>query len=243
MTYSSYFSSMISSVSQKYLSAIFSLLFFSSLILLPTQAKAQSLDPLEIAQKLQYTYEKALNLVADFNQTTSIKSSQRVRKGSGSMVFLKPGRMRWDYITPDHQVLTSDGESISMYFEKSNQMIISDAREYLQSDVTYSFFAGTGDILKDFDITEPDFENTNDNSHLIKLIPKSMHPQVSSIHAWTNDKTFLLEHLQIIDHFETVTDLFFKSIQIDSNSYGGREITKNLFSFTPPANTEIIKQY
>ncbi|MCK5344465.1 MAG: outer membrane lipoprotein carrier protein LolA [Candidatus Heimdallarchaeota archaeon] len=204
---------------------------------------AQSSDLIEIAQKLQYTYEKASNLVADFNQTTSIKSSQRVRKGSGSMVFLKPGRMRWDYITPDHQVLASDGESISMYFEKSNQMIISDARDYLQSDVTYSFFAGTGDILKDFDITEPDFENMTDNSHLLKMIPKSMHPQVSFIHAWIDDETFLLEHLRIVDHFDTVTDLFFKDIQIDSNSYGGREITKNLFSFTPPANTEIIKQY
>jgi outer membrane lipoprotein carrier protein len=159
------------------------------------------------------------------------------------MIFLKPGRMRWDYITPDHQVLASDGESISMYFEKSNQMIISDARDYLQSDVTYSFFAGTGDILKDFDITEPDFENMTDNSHLLKMIPKSMHPQVSFIHAWIDAETFLLEHLRIVDHFDTVTDLFFKDIQIDSNSYGGREITKNLFSFIPPANTEIIKQY
>jgi len=243
MTHSSCFSFMFSFVSQKYLSRTFNLLLLSGLLLLPAQVTAQSIDLVEIAQKLQYTYEKASNLVANFNQTTSIKSSQRVRKGSGSMIFLKPGRMRWDYITPDHQVLTSDGITISMYFEKSNQMIISDAKDYLQSDVTYSFFTGTGDILKDFNVVEPDFENVNDNLHLIKMIPKSMHPQVSFIHAWINDKTFLLEHLQIIDHFDTVTDLFFKNIQINSNSYGGREITKNLFSYTPPTNTEIIKQY
>ena len=159
------------------------------------------------------------------------------------MIFLRPGRVRWDYITPDHQVLISDGESISMYFEKSNQMIISNARDYLQSDVTYSFFAGTGDILKDFNIAEPDFENTGENSYLIKLIPKSTHPSVAYIHAWIDDETFLLEHLQIVDHFDTVTDLFFKNIHINSNSYGDREITKDIFSFTPPANTEIIKQY
>ena len=243
MSYSPFSSFMFSSVSQKCFIKIFNLLLLPSLLLFPSHIMAQSSDLIEIAQKLQYTYEKASNLVADFNQTTSTKSSQRVRKGSGSMIFLKPGRMRWDYITPDHQVLASDGESISMYFEKSNQMIISDARDYLQSDVTYSFFAGTGDILKDFDISEPDFENVNDNSHLIKMIPKSMHPQVSFIHAWINDQTFLLEHLRIVDHFDTVTDLFFNSVQINSNSYGGQEITKNLFSFTPPANTEIIKQY
>ena len=49
--------------------------------------------------------------------------SERVRQGSGSMIFLKPGHMRWDYTAPDHQVLVSDGESITMYFEKNNQMI------------------------------------------------------------------------------------------------------------------------
>ena len=102
-------------------------------------------------------------------------SAIAVRQGSGSMIFLKPGHMRWDYIAPDHQVLISDGESITMYFEKSNQMIISNARDYLQSDVTYSFFSGTGDILKDFDIDEPDFKNVRG-----EFSPYQAHPQIDS---------------------------------------------------------------
>ena len=130
-----------------------------------------------------------------------------------------------------------------MYFEKSRQMIVSSAKEYLQSDVTYSFFAGTGDILKDFNVTEPDFINNTDDSFLIKLTPKSSHPQVSSIHAWIAHGSFLIIHLQIVDHFETVTDLFFDNIQIDADHYGSREIKDNLFFFTPPADTEIIEQF
>ncbi|MFC1843627.1 outer membrane lipoprotein carrier protein LolA [Thermodesulfobacteriota bacterium] len=242
MTNPTFFSYRISVITHRVLYGICSFLLLPALLSLPEQTAAQSFNAVAIAQKLQNTYETAVNLVAEFNQTTSMKFSGRVRKGSGSMIFLRPGRLRWDYISPDHQVLISDGKSISMYFEKNNQMIISNARDYLQSDVTYSFFAGTGEILKDFNIAEPDFENTSENSHLIKLIPKSTHPHVASIHAWITDKTFLLEHLQIVDHFDTVTDLFFKNILIDSNSYGGREITENLFSFTPPANTEIIRQ-
>ena len=238
----SYLSCLFSASTMKRFCRIFNLLFCSILFLLPTQVAAQTINSLEIAQKLQNTYKKATSLVADFNQTTSIKFSDRVRHGSGSMIFLKPGRMRWDYITPDHQIIISDGETITMYFEKNNQMIISNARDYLQSDVTYSFFSGTGDILKDFDIDEADFKNTRENSHLIKLIPKSTHPHVSYIHAWITDGIFLLEHLQIVDHFDTVTDLFFESLEIDSNSYGDREITKDIFSYTPPPGTEIIKQ-
>jgi len=213
------------------------------LMLLAVQAKAQTMAALEVAQKLQNTYEKAANLAADFNQTTTTKFSSRVRQGSGTMVFSKPGRMRWDYLTPEYQVLISDGETISMYFEKNNQMIVSNAKDYLQSDVTYSFFAGSGNILKDFDVNEPDSFMQTENSYLIKMTPKSLHPHVSSLHVWVSRDTFLIMHMQIIDHFDTVTDLYFDNIQIDTDYYGSRKIEEDLFFFTPPAGTEIIKQF
>ena len=225
-----------------YFQAFLHLPLLISLLLVPTAVKAQAIDALEVAQKLQETYEKAANLVADFKQTTTMKFSSRVRQGSGTMIFSKPGRMRWDYSIPDYQVLISDGVTISMYFEKSKQMIISNAKEYLQSDVTYSFFAGTGDILKDFDVSDPDPGYNLENTYLIKLIPKSSHPHVSSIHAWIAHDSFLITHLQIVDHFETVTDLFFDNIKIDTDHYGSREIKEDLFSFIPPIDTEIIEQ-
>ena len=215
----------------------------AALLLFPSLVPAQTMNEVMVAQKLQSTYEKAANLVADFRQTTTMKFSSRVRQGLGTMIFSKPGRMRWDYKEPDLQVLVSDGESISMYFEKSNQMIISSAKEYLQSDVTYSFFAGTGDILRDFAVGEPDLTNTQENSFLIKLTPKSSHPHVASIHAWITHDSFLITHLQIVDHFETVTDLFFENIRIDTGHYGSRAIKDDLFVFLPPAGTEIIEQY
>lgn len=221
---------------------VLKIILLSALLVIPTLTAAEAMDLLEVAQKLQNTYEKATSVVADFNQTTAMKFSSRIRQASGTMVFRKPGRMRWDYLTPDYQVLISDGETISMYFAKSNQMIVSNAQEYLQSDVTYSFFAGTGNILRDFDVSAPDFPNSMENSYLIKLTPKASHPHVSSIHVWISHDSYLIKHLQIVDHFETVTDLFFDNIQIDSNRYSAGEIKDDLFFFMPPANTEIIEQ-
>ena len=219
------------------------LFLLSCLLFTANPVSGQDTNPFEVAGKLQKTYANAKNIVADFNQITSMKLSPRIRQGAGKLIFLKPGRMRWDYMMPDYQVLISDGETISMYFEKSNQMIISNAKDYLQSDVTYSFFAGTGDIIQDFDISSPDFENVQPNTHLIKLIPKTTHPQVSFMHAWITVGTFLIEHLRIVDHFETVTDLFFTKITIDGDFYDKRKIEDDIFTFTPPADTEIIEQF
>ena len=211
-------------------------------LLLPISARAQAMDILEVARRLQSTYEKATNVVADFNQKTTMKFSSRIREGSGTMIFSKPGHMRWDYLTPEYQVLISDGETISMYFKKSNQMIISNAREYLQSDVTYAFFAGTGDILRDFDVSDPDIPNNDKSTFLLKLTPKTLHPHVSSLYVWVARDTFLITHMRIIDHFDTVTDLYFTSVRINADHYGDRDINEKLFTFIPPANTEIIEQ-
>ena len=95
----------------------------------------------------------------------------------------------------------------------------------------------------DFNIVEPDFTNNQEDSYLIKLIPKTTHPHVSSIHAWVTNNTFLIQHLQIVDHFDTVTDLFFNNIKIDSDHYGTKKINEDLFFFSPPADTEIIEQH
>jgi outer membrane lipoprotein carrier protein len=215
----------------------------ATLLLIPALVQAQTLEPREVALKLQDTYEKATNMIADFRQTSATKFSSRVQKGSGTMIFSKPGQLRWDYQAPNEQLFLSDGKTFSMYFAKSKQMIVSSAREYLQSDVTYSFFAGTGDILQDFTASSPDIGNSEDSTFLIKLTPRATHPHVAAMYAWVTKNSFLLKHIQIIDHFETVTDLYFDNIQVNATTYGNRKIEDGLFFFTPPAGTEIIDQF
>lgn len=206
-----------------------------------TLGAAPGLTPGDIALKLQESYDKSTRLSADFKQMTIINVSGRLRQGEGTVVFLKPGRMRWDYYTPVRQVMISDGETITMYFEKDKQMIITSAREYLQSDVTYSFFAGSGKLQRDFNVMPPDRENDGDHDdYLIKLVPKALHPQIDYLYVWVDRESFLINRLQIIDYFDTITDIFFKNIQI--NTPPGSIDDRVFFNFVPPPGTEVIRQ-
>ena len=210
--------------------------------------EASEMTPYETAAKLQETYDKISNLSAEFRQMTFMKMSRRARHGAGSVVFQKPGRMRWDYSSPAQQVLVCDGQTFYMYFAMEKQMMVVSADQYLKSDVTYSFFAGTGNILRDFDVLPPDedvkktetAEGTEKpqggKSIIIKLVPRNSHPQIDYIHLWTEDSTFLTDRIQIVDHFGSVTDLFFTNIKVDQEIPAGR------FTFIPPPGTEIIDQ-
>ena len=196
---------------------------------------AAELSPEDKAAKLQETYDKTLSFTADFSQSTSMKLSRRLRKGLGSLVIKKPGLMRWDYREPDHQVLVCDGEEMSMYFSSTEQMIVMSAQEYLQSDVTYAFFAGTGNVLRDFNAGAIPDDYCCGELPDLKLLPKKQHPQVESIYLWL-DERFLISRMKISDHYGSVTDLSFSNIKLN------QPVPADRFNFVPPPGTEIVKQ-
>lgn len=208
---------------------------FVAFFMLTIPVAAEDLSLEEKAVKLQKTYDSTLSFSADFSQITSTKLSRRERHGQGSLLIKKPGLMRWDYLQPDHQVLISDGEFMSMYFAEAEQMIVTPAAEYLQSDVTYAFFAGTGDILRDFEIGAVGEDYCCGVAPDLKLIPKQAHPQVEYLYLWLNDN-FLIGRMQIADHYGSITDLTFNNIRLNLS------VELDRFKFTPPSGTDIIKQ-
>lgn len=193
--------------------------------------------PREIAARLQQQYEEAKSFSADFHQATTLQIGRsRTRQGAGSVVIQRPGEMRWDYTTPEPQVIICDGKTITIYLEKAKQLIIGDAREYLQSDVTYAFFTGTGDILRDFKAAAPEEGQIETaDSYRITLTPRKQHPHVAKLTVTVDKKSFLIKELQIADHFGSLTKMTFSNLRLN------KLFPDDFFHITPPPGTEIIK--
>lgn len=222
------------------------LLFFSFLPLQISATETESEHPSDIALRLQQNYDQIQNISFHFHQDTFSTFGGRPQKGSGEAFFLRNssnGKMRWNYFSPDHQVLLSDGETFSMYFSKLNQMIVSSA-EAMASDITYSFFTGKGSLTDDFFVFAPDESvgvNTADaDINIIKLVPKESQSQVQFIHIWVTADS-LIQRIEITDHFDTLTVLNFSRIILDSLSQAPEQLAA-IFSFTPPEGTEVIYQ-
>jgi outer membrane lipoprotein carrier protein len=205
-------------------------------------------SPADIGSRLQAKYNKIRSLTFDFNQQTSGQLTGRGGRGSGKAYFLKTGKkskMLWNYTAPEQQVILSDGATLSMYFAKLKQMIITPA-DSLQQDLTYSFFSGAGDLENDFQIQPPDplvgqTDTDRDSFKIIKLVPRTPRSQVSTIHLWVTADS-LIQRMEIRDSFDTVTILNFSAIKVDSLLSENAQTVNALFSFTPPEGTEIIHQ-
>jgi len=205
-------------------------------VILPAMALAAEPAPAEIAQRLQAAYDRTTSYSARFEQRTTLPMSNRSRKGSGTVVFQKPYKMRWDYQKPDAQVLVSDGKKVSLYNVASRQLMVRPMDEYLQSDVTYAFFSGRGRIMNDFTVAAAAPEKQRPGLYAIKLIPKAAHPQVDYLYLWVDPKQYFITRLEVVDQFGSVTTLDFSGIEINPVVGGAA------FHFTPPAGTEILEQ-
>ena len=203
----------------------------------PAPAESALAGPEQTAERLQARIDTIKSLSFNFYQQTRGELTGRPKKGSGKAVFLKNngrGLMRWDYTSPDRQVLISDGQVFSMYFENLHQMIVTPA-EKLKSDLTYSFFIGNSRLMDDFIILppDPDIGGSTEGMSVIKLIPKIPHARIESIHLWVTDDS-VIRRITLLDHFGTETVLSFSDIKIDPlNEMDGKAIRK-IFSFSPP---------
>jgi outer membrane lipoprotein carrier protein len=234
--------------------AVFAIFFlFQPWPLTASQNNTES--PEDIARRLQQNYDQITSLNFHFTQKTEGELSGRAQQGSGTAWFVKekktqdapgtPGKMRWDYTTPEKQILVSDGVNFSMYFDKLQQMIVSPA-ETMRTDITYSFFTGTGNLLKDFSVSAPNPEFTPgkeaaDKSKVIKLTPKENQSQVSAIHLWVTTDS-LIQRIDILDHFDTRTTLDLSDMKVNTLATDDRKAMDALFLYTPPEGTEIIYQ-
>ena len=219
------------------------------LLVFPVQAltaDAAQESPLEVAQRLQKSFDSMHSLSFNFYQDTRGEMTGRPKKGSGKAVFLRTGkasRMRWDYLNPDRQIIINDGTTVSMYFEELNQMIVSPA-ENLDKDLTYAFFTGRGNVERDFYIRpaeEQEMAIRTDDFSVIKLMPKTMQSQVKDIHVWVTPNS-LIRRLKIRDHFGTITVLSFSDIKVDALKSVSEKEQNKIFTFEPPSGTEIIRQ-
>src|SRR5262249_5774826 len=78
----------------------------------PRAAAQSELD--QIINALQTKYNKLSSLAADFTQVYTPPGG-RAKRESGRLLLKKPGKMRWDYTTPETKLFISDGKWLYEY--------------------------------------------------------------------------------------------------------------------------------
>ena len=114
-----------------------------------------------VAARVQQHYEGVRDLEASFTQRTQSVTLgagplAKAEPSRGTVVFAKPGKMRWHYETPQPSLVVSDGETLWIYdpIRKEAQRV--DVTQGYLSGAALAFLFGDGDLLGEFDIAARD---------------------------------------------------------------------------------------
>jgi outer membrane lipoprotein carrier protein len=200
------------------------------------------LDAIAVVGLVQAFYDQTTTLQADFEQTRYTRLYDRYDRARGSVVFKKPGMMRWDYAEPNGQVFVSDGKKLLIYQppeqgEKHGQLI-ERALDDDQLPSAFSFLTGTGNLEKDFEVRllEHDDERFKDG-YVLQLIPRkptsSYEQLVFYVRTMTEGekRAGIVQRVLIIDAAGNRNRFDFSSIKFN------RDVPDKRFRYQPPRGT------
>lgn len=203
---------------------------FSSLLLIVSPALAEKLPPL--LAKVQAQYKKTGGVEAEFEQTIDVKSTRQTKKAKGKIWIKRPNKIRWETITPDPNILVSDGKTFWFYtppFEKGErgQVIIKKTAQ-VQTKFLNALLSGSFDFGRQTAI-----EEKSDNTFILK--PKSgTAGDVQTAEVVVNEQSHKIQEVILTHTSGNKTDIKLQEIKLQAS------LNDKMFQFVPDKNTDRI---
>ncbi|MFZ1890433.1 MAG: outer membrane lipoprotein chaperone LolA [Candidatus Binataceae bacterium] len=178
---------------------------------------------------LQHHYETTRSFSAKFTERIAAVGAP-VRTREGTVAFSKPGRMRWDFESPNKELLVSNGQTLFSYDPGLNQVVETPLKDALRAPGATEFLLGAGNIRKDFIASAPK-SPPSDGLTYVTLIPRQ---GGNTIELGIEPKSGDVRRIEITDQLGNKTSLEFSDLQDNV------EITDSEFDFTPPAGADIV---
>jgi outer membrane lipoprotein carrier protein len=117
----------------------------------------------EIARAVQQKYDRVADFTADFAHSYEGGVLKKKSVEHGTVQIKKPGRMRWDYTSPEKKLFVADSRKVYSYIPADKQVVVSNMPQGDNATAAVLFLAGKGNLTRDFVVTYDSQAETPDN--------------------------------------------------------------------------------
>jgi outer membrane lipoprotein carrier protein len=200
-------------------------------------APVRAADPTapELARALQDKYDSVKDFSADFTHAYAGGVLKRKVIERGQLVVKKPGKMRWEYKTPNAKLFVSDGVRIHFYVPEDKQVVVSQVPPDDQANTPALFLAGKGNLVRDFtaSFAEPP-SGMPPGSRALKLVPKTRQPEYDALLLTIDPATLALRGLQWVDPQGGVSTFSFTNMKENIG------VVDKQFAFNVPRGVDVV---
>ena len=183
----------------------------------------------ELAQRVDRRYDQLQSLKAGFSESYSGLGMTRTE--SGTMFLRKPGRMMWQYSTPQGKIFLLDGKYAWFYAEGDAQVqrIPADELDDLRSPLR--FLLGHTQLEKE--LTGLTLAPAANGCFILSGLPKGQEKRVTRL-ALTVTAEGSITAIEVEEADGAITRFTFTGEQPDA------VIPAQTFHFTPPAGVPVV---
>jgi outer membrane lipoprotein carrier protein len=220
------------------------LLLLSAVGCLPSSSSGE-VAVKEIVEKLQARYDSTAGFAADFTQEIESATLGEKVTSQGKVYFKKPGRMRWEFTSPDPQTVVSDGHFLWFYQPQQKQVLKTPLQQAFRSHTPISFLMGMGRIDQDFTVT---LAGQTEEAYLLHFAPREAEKslgdslgnspgngQGGSLGVQVSSRMYDIIGVEIADPLGNLTRLYFTHIDREAT------LDEALFHFTVPPGVDIVE--
>jgi outer membrane lipoprotein carrier protein len=134
---------------------------------------AEKGDAAALAKKVQGFYERTRDFQASFVQTYNYAAMGRAQVSKGTIKIKKPGKLRWDYLSPVPKTIAVSGNLLVQYEPEANQAYVDEKFDASAMGAAVTFLWGKGNLAGEFQLSVA--------GDKLVLTPKKSDPRVASI--------------------------------------------------------------
>lgn len=209
------------------LCSIFGLVGAVNLLALP--------DVHSVAQAVDQHYDRLHTLQADFTEIYQGAGIERTE--SGTLWLKKPGKMSWDYRSPEEKLFISDGKDAWLYLPAEKQVRKSSLRKLEDLRSPLAFLLGKTKLEKELTGLSfaPNVQTWKVENAALQGVPKGMEDRVRQVVLEVTPE-HQIARLLIEGTDDSITEYRF------SNQREDVPIPESKFHFAVPTGTETIQE-
>jgi outer membrane lipoprotein carrier protein len=188
-----------------------------------------------VAEAVDQHYNRLRSLEAEFTEIYQGGGLQRVE--SGILRLKKPGKMRWDYRSPEEKLFVSNGTEAWLYLPQEKQARRSSLKKLEDLRSPLAFLLGKTKLEKELQNLSfaPDVQVWQPGSSMLRGVPRGMEDRVEQILIEVSPDYRILRIL-IHGTDESITEYRFSSQKENV------ELADKQFRFTPPPGSETVNE-
>jgi outer membrane lipoprotein carrier protein len=195
-----------------------------------TLAQAPAIDPTlkAIVDKLQKRYEGTTDFSATFTQRFTYTVMKRTQVSKGTVLFRRPGLMRWDYATPSPKTFAVAEGKLTLWQKDDNSVLVDHCFKEDSLTASVSFLWGAGNILEQFDVQPFPAGFGKPTDHHLLLLPKDKNNIFLKLILVVDPKSYDVKQSVLVDAQGNVNQFIFDDLKLN------RGVKKNAFEVNLP---------